>query len=118
MKWLILVFGIAANASASVLIKMAMMPPRRFPSLAEPMAALSNWPFWLGVGLYGTAFMLYAAALARLPLNVAHPVLTAGAVAAVAAMSVLVFREPFHWTTGAGIALVIAGVALITARVA
>ena len=118
MKWLILVLGIAANASASVLVKMAMMPPRRFPSLADPLAALSNWPFWLGLGLYGGAFLLYAAALARLPLNVAHPVLTSGAVATVALFSVLFFREAFHWTTGAGILLVIAGVALITARVA
>ena len=118
MKWLILVLGIAANASASVLIKMAMMPPRRFPSLADPLAALSNWPFWLGLGLYGGAFLLYAAALARLALNVAHPALTSGAVATVALSSVLIFREPFHWTTGAGILLVIAGVALITARVA
>ena len=118
MKWLILVLGIAANASASVLVKMAMMPPRKFPTLSEPMAAFSNWPFWLGLGLYGAAFLLYAAALARLPLNVAHPVLTTGAVAAVALLSVLIFREPFHWTTAAGILLVIAGVALITVRVA
>ncbi len=118
MKWLILIIGIAANASASVLVKMAMMPPRKFPSLSAPWAALSNWPFWVGLGLYGAAFLLYAAALARLPLNVAHPVLTSGAVAAVALLSVLVFKEPFHWTTGAGILLVIAGVALITARVA
>ena len=118
MKWLILVLGIAANASASVLVKMAMMPPRKFPSLSEPMAALSNWPFWLGLGLYGAAFLLYAAALARLPLNVAHPVLTTGAVAAVALLSVMIFREPFYWTTAAGILLVIAGVALITVRVA
>jgi len=118
MKWLILILGIASNASASVLVKMAMMPPRKFPSISAPMAALSNWPFWLGLGLYGAAFLLYAAALARLPLNVAHPVLTAGAVATVALCSVVVFREPFHWTTAAGIVLVIAGVALITARVA
>ena len=117
MKWLVLVLGILSNASASLLVKMAMMPPRKFPSLADPMAALSNWPFWLGLGLYGAAFLLYAAALARLPLNVAHPVLTAGAVASVALASVLVLREPFHWTTGAGVVLVIAGVALITARV-
>jgi small multidrug resistance pump len=118
MKWLILILGIASNASASVLIKIAMMPPRKFPSLSEPMSALNNWPFWLGLGLYGVAFLLYAAALARLPLNVAHPVLTAGAVATVALCSVLIFREPFHWTTVVGIVLVIAGVALITARVA
>lgn len=118
MKWLILILGIASNASASVLVKMAMMPPRKFPSPSDPVATLSNWPFWLGLGLYGVAFLLYAAALARLPLNVAHPVLTAGAVATVALCSVVIFREPFHWTTGAGIFLVIAGVALITARVA
>ena len=118
VKWLILILGILSNASASVLVKMAMMPPRKFPSFGDPMAALTNWPFWLGLGLYGAAFLLYAAALARLPLNVAHPVLTAGAVAAVALSSVIFFREPFHWTTVVGIVLVIAGVGLITARVA
>ena len=118
MKWLILVLGIVANASASVLVKMAMLPPRKFPSLSEPLEALSNWPFWLGLGLYGSAFLLYAAALARFPLNVAHPVLTSGAVATVALFSVLIFGEPFHWTTGVGILLVISGVVLITARIA
>lgn len=118
MKWLILILGIASNASASVLVKIAMMPPRKFPTISDPVAALSNWPFWLGLGLYGAAFLLYAAALARLPLNVAHPILTSGAVATVALCSLLIFREPFHWTTIAGILLVVAGVALITVRVA
>lgn len=118
MKWLILVLGIAANASASVLIKMAMVPPRQFPSLRDPAAAISNWPFWLGLGLYGTAFLLYAAALARFPLNVAHPVLTSGAIAAVALLSVVIFKEPMPWTTGVGIVMVIGGVLLITARIA
>ena len=117
MKWLILVLGIAFNAFASVLVKMAMMPPRKFPSLSEPMAALNNWPFFLGLVLYGGAFLLYAAALARLPLNVAHPILTSGALATVALFSIFLFREPFHWTTAAGILLVIVGVALITARI-
>ncbi|WP_431274088.1 DMT family transporter [Variovorax ureilyticus] len=117
MKWLILLLGIASNASASVLVKLAMLPPRKFPSLSEPLQALANWPFWLGLGLYGMAFVLYAAALARLPLNVAHPILTAGAIAAVASASAIFFREPFYWTTILGILLVISGVALITARV-
>ena len=118
MKWLILLLGILSNASASVLVKMAMMPPRKFPSLAEPIAAMTNWPFWLGLGLYGSAFLLYAAALAKLPLNVAHPILTSGAIATVALFSILFFREPFHWTTVAGIILVVIGVSFITVRVA
>ncbi|MDO9537604.1 MAG: SMR family transporter [Thermoplasmata archaeon] len=117
MKWLILILGIASNASASVLVKMAMMPPRKLPSLSDPTGALSNWPFWLGLVLYGAAFLLYAAALARLPLNIAHPLLTAGAVATVAICSFLIFREPFYWTTVAGILLVITGVVLITVRI-
>ena len=118
MKWLILLIGILSNASASVLVKMAMMPPREFPSFKDPAAAFSNWPFWLGLSLYGAAFLLYAAALAKLPLNVAHPVLTAGAIAAVALSSAMIFREPFYWTTIAGIVLVMVGVALITVHVA
>ena len=117
MKWIILILGIAANASASILVKLALMPPRKFPSLGDPIAALTNWPFWLGIILYGGAFLLYSAALARLPLNVAHPVLTSGAVATVALLSVLIFREPFHWTTGTGIVLVITGVVFIAYRV-
>lgn len=114
MKWLILISGIASNACASVLIKLAMLAPRKFPSLQDPMAALTNWPFWLGLAMYGGAFLLYAAALSRLPLNIAHPVLTSGAIATVALSSVLVFQEPFQWTTGVGIGLIIAGVALLT----
>ena len=118
MKWLILILGIASNASASVLVKLAMMPPRKFPGLDDSIkSVVSNWPFWLGLVLYGTAFLLYAAALARLPLNIAHPVLTSGAVATVALCSFVIFREPFYWSTVVGIVLVIAGVALITLRV-
>ena len=117
MHWLILVLGIFSNAFASVLIKLAITEPRRLPSLTEPMAALANWPFWLGLFLYGGTFLLYTAALAKFPLNVAHPVLTTGAVAMVAILSNLMFREPIYWTTGLGIILVIFGVALITARV-
>ena len=118
MRWIILMLGIAANASASVLIKLAMIPPRQFPAFSDPRAAIGNWPFWLGLGLYGAAFVLYAAALARLPLNVAHPVLTAGAVASVAVLSVLIFGEQLHWTRIVGILMVLGGVLLITARVA
>jgi len=114
MKWLILILGILSNASASVLIKMAMIYPRKFPSLQYPMEALRNWPFWLGLFLYGVAFLLYAAALARLPLNVAHPILTSGAIAVVAVCSLLIFKETFYWNTIVGILCITIGVVLIT----
>mgnify|MGYP003690257713 CR=1 FL=1 len=49
MHWLILVLGVCANAFASVLIKVAVTEPREFPTLTDPMTALTNWPFWLGL---------------------------------------------------------------------
>ncbi len=116
MKWFIVILGIACNAAASVLIKIAITPPRQLPSLSDPFAVLTNWPLILGLTLYGGAFLFYALALTKLPLNMVHPVMTSGAIAVVAVLSVLIFQERFPWTTGAGIALVVAGIALITSR--
>jgi small multidrug resistance pump len=98
------------------LVKLAMTPPREFPSFSNLNGAAHNWPFWAGLGLYGIAFLLYAAALARLPLNVAHPILTTGAIAVVSLLSVVIFREQLYWTTGLGIIFVVIGVALISFR--
>lgn len=117
MKWIILVLGVLANASASILIKISMTPPRKFPSFSDPLATLSNWPFWVGLILYGAAFLLYAASLARLPLNIAHPILTSGAVAAVSLSSIIILNEPFRWSTGLGVLLIITGVVLITGQI-
>jgi multidrug transporter EmrE-like cation transporter len=32
-------------------------------------------------------------------------------------LSIVIFREPFYWTTAVGVFLVLAGVVMITARV-
>lgn len=113
MKWLVLLLGILFNASASIAVKFATMSPRRLPTLADPWVVFTNAPLWIGAVLYGAAFLLYAFALAKLPLNVVHPVLTAGAITVVAICSALLFREPFPWSTRLGILLVVAGVTLI-----
>lgn len=114
MRWVILVLGIVSNASASLLIKLATMPPRSIPTLADPSGLFRNWPLCVGLVLYGATFLLYVAALARFPLNVAHPILTSGAIVAVALVSAFILREPIPLTTWAGVALVAAGVALIS----
>lgn len=116
MKWLVLFLGIMCNASASVLVKFALMPPREFPSLSNLRALLTNWPIFLGLALYGTAFFLYTAALAKLPLNIAHPVLTAGGIFVVALCSFFIFNEPFYWSTLLGLFFVITGVILISTQ--
>lgn len=114
MKWVILLAGIAANASASILIKVAVTQPRTMPSLSDINAALHNWPFWLGLFFYGLALLLYTAALAKLPLNIAHPILTSGAITSVAVASYFFFKEEISTATLTGIGFVIVGVILIS----
>lgn len=116
LGWLILLLGIISNAAASTLVKLASSPPRRLPSLSDPSLALTNWPLALGLALYGLSFVLYAAALSRLPLSVAHPIMTAGAVGLVALASILL-GERIHLSTFAGLVLVVAGVVLISWRI-
>lgn len=117
MNWLILLLGILTNAAASILIKISVIPPRKFPSLNEPWEALTNIPLWLGLFCYGMAFLLYVMALARFPLNIAHPILTSGAISTVALASMLFFKEQFYWTTLLGILFIILGVILIASRI-
>ncbi len=116
MKWGLLITAILANAVASVLIKKAMTAPFSFPALSDPVSALKNWPFWLGLILYGATFLLYAAALHRLPLNVVHPVMTSGTIALVAIMAAVFFKESMPLSTIAGIGLVMVGVVCITLK--
>ena len=55
------------------------------------MGTLLNWRLIVSLGCYGLAFLAYAAAVARMPLNIAHPVSTAGAIVLVGMLSWLVF---------------------------
>ena len=117
MSWFILFLGVCSNAVASILIKLAVTEPRALPTVSEPISVITNWQLWFGLFLYGATFLFYALALTKLPLHIAHPVLTSGAVAMVAVVSLLIFKESFYWTTVLGITLIIVGVALIAFEV-
>lgn len=110
MTWLLVAVGVVANAAASVLVKLSSNGPL---TLADPWALATNWRLWLAAASYGVAFLAYAAAVTRLPLNVAHPVSTAGAIVLVGLCSALLIREaftPLHWL---GYALLLAGILVL-----
>lgn len=113
ITFLLVVLGIVSNAVASVMIKYAMLPERKF-SISEPLSIILNIPLWTGLMFYGIAFVLYALTLQRLPLNVTHPVLTCGAISMVAVLSVILFGESFTVQKIAGVVLVAVGVILIS----
>lgn len=108
LKWIIVIAGVLCNAAASIAAKTA--PPI---SLAAPLSNLANWRLLLAVGLYGGAFLLYTAALQQLPLNVAHPVSTAGAIVLVGLASALLFGEAFTPLRAGGYLLLFAGICLL-----
>jgi len=112
MKWLLIVFGIAANAGASVLVKLASQAPAAAPG-SSPLRLLLNPLLIAAVASYGLAFVLYSVSLTKFPLNVAHPVTTAGAIVAVGLTSLYGFREPMPAATMLGYGLLLAGILFI-----
>jgi small multidrug resistance pump len=114
MSWLILVISIAANAGASMSVKVGMGQLHDGPDRLRA-AALNPWLI-IGVALYGVAFITYALALRLFPLNLAHPVLTAGAIAVVAAGSVVWFGETLPYSALLGLLFILCGVTLISWR--
>ncbi|WP_318495616.1 DMT family transporter [Photobacterium leiognathi] len=115
MKWVILILGILSNASASTLIKVAMVEKEKN-NFFNPYEIITNLPLISGVILYGIAFVLYAIALSKLPLNIAHPILTSGSIAIVAIASVVFFGEKLSLINIGGIILIMLGVGALTIR--
>jgi len=113
MKYIIIILGIFSNALASSLIKYATTYPRSFHT---PMEVIKNWYLLLGIIFYGLAFVLYVLALEKFPLNVAHPILTSGAIALVSIFSIVFFNEPFTYKTFIGFFLIIGGVFFLTIK--
>ena len=114
MQWLLLIFGILSNASASILIKAAVSNASTPIQLSKPLSIIGNIPLISGISLYGLAFVLYIIALTYLPLNIAHPILTSGSIALVAIASVLFFGETLTFINFIGIILITIGVVALT----
>jgi multidrug transporter EmrE-like cation transporter len=114
VKWLLIVFGSAANAAASILVKYnaygAGGTKSIFHGWINPVIALA-------VASYGLAFVLYSLALARLPLNVAHPIMTVGAIVVVGLFSFSLFKEPVSARVLIGYAMLLGGIMLLSSGI-
>ena len=77
------------------------------------IAQLLDWRTMLGLALYGGAAFLYIVALRRIPMSVALPC-TAISYIAAALIGHFGFHEPLTLLHGAALALICAGVVLLT----
>ena len=119
MTWVLILTGVGLNAAAQLLLKVASRPLAHFSdfglqTLRDSMAVLStSGPFWAGMLCYGTSVCVWLAALSKAPVSTAYPMLSLGYIV-VAAVSVLWLGETLSPAKVAGIALIYAGVVLVS----
>ena len=114
MKYLILIAGIFSNSVASFLLKLGVSSIDNKSLSGLVFSYLTNVYFVFGGVLYLLAFLLYILALKSFPLNIAHPVLTAGAIGTVSLLSILFLGESFGWKNVIGLIFIISGVIILS----
>ena len=119
ITWAMILTGVGLNAAAQLLLKVAARPLAHFSqfdggTLADSALILSkSVPFWAGMVCYGVSVCVWLAALSKAPVSTAYPMLSLGYVA-VAAVSVLWLGESMGPAKVLGIALICAGVVLVS----
>jgi small multidrug resistance pump len=112
--YLVLFLGILTNAGASILIKYATQLVDLTVSKSVLTGAIVSVPFWLGVFSYGLSLLFYTLALSKLSLNLAHPIMTAGALITVATFATILFGESTSVYTIFGVLIVIVGLIVLS----
>jgi multidrug transporter EmrE-like cation transporter len=111
--------GVGLNAAAQLLLKVATRPLSHFTqfnadSLGSSLVILCrSAPFWAGMVCYAASVCVWLAALSKAPVSTAYPMLSLGYVV-VAAVSVMWLGESMTPAKVFGIALICAGVVLVS----
>lgn len=107
LTWALAAAAIACNAAAQVLVK------RAAPASALPLQQWLDPLLAASLLLYGFAFVFTALVYARLPLSLISPLMAGAIFVVVAFVGAQVFGETLGPSRLAGIALVLAGIALL-----
>ena len=119
ITWILILSGVALNAAAQLLLKLATRPLAHFSDLSPDTLGSSvailarSPPFWTGMLCYAASVCVWVAALSKAPVSTAYPMLSLGYVV-VAAVSVLWLGESMPPAKVLGIALICAGVILVS----
>jgi multidrug transporter EmrE-like cation transporter len=119
ITWTLILTGVALNAAAQLLLKVATQPLGHFSEfnagiLSSSVTILFKSPsFWAGMVCYGASLCVWLAALSKAPVSTAYPMLSLGYVV-VAIVSVTWLGETLSPAKMLGIALICAGVVLVS----
>lgn len=119
MTWALILTGVALNAAAQLLLKLATRPLAQFTDASlttltsAALLLAKSLPFWVGMLCYGSSLCVWLAALSKAPVSVAYPMLSLGYIV-VAAVAVGWLGETLTPAKILGIALICAGVVLVS----
>jgi small multidrug resistance pump len=116
MGYLFLFIALTLNATANVLLKTGAA---RLGDLTQPGLfgrLLTDYHLLAGVALFALNVGFYVAALTRLNLSVAYPIMVAGGIVIVVSASIVLLREPVTLAQAVGLALLVLGIGLIGHR--
>jgi multidrug transporter EmrE-like cation transporter len=119
ITWVLILTGVGLNAAAQLLLKVATRPLAHVSEFSTDtlgtsvVILLKSLPFWTGMVCYAASVCVWLAALAKAPVSTAYPMLSLGYVV-VAAVSVIWLGEGMPPAKVLGIALICAGVILVS----
>jgi multidrug transporter EmrE-like cation transporter len=119
ITWVLILTGVGLNAAAQLLLKVATRPLAHFSEFTSDTLGSSlvilfkSVPFWTGMVCYAASVCVWLAALSKAPVSTAYPMLSLGYVV-VAAVSVTWLGESMAPAKVLGIALICAGVILVS----
>ncbi len=119
VTWVLILTGVGLNAAAQLLLKVATRPLAQFSdfglqTLRSSLVSLgTSLPFWVGMVCYAASVCVWLAALSKAPVSTAYPMLSLGYIV-VAAISVLWLGETLSPAKVMGVALICAGVLLVS----
>jgi multidrug transporter EmrE-like cation transporter len=119
VTWVLILTGVGLNAAAQLLLKVATKPLAHFTVFNTDILVssvgilLRSPPFWTGMMCYAASVCVWVAALSKAPVSTAYPMLSLGYVV-VAAISVAWLGETLTPAKMLGIALICAGVVLVS----
>jgi len=119
ITWALILTGVGLNAAAQLLLKVATRPLGHFTVFnfdtlnSSILILFKSFPFWAGMLCYAASICVWLGALSKAPVSTAYPMLSLGYVV-VAFASVLWLGESMSMPKVLGIALICAGVVLVS----
>jgi undecaprenyl phosphate-alpha-L-ara4N flippase subunit ArnE len=107
--WLMLALTVLCNVAGNLLVKQFSVT-REIRSVWDYLAL----PFVLGIAAFGIGVIFYGRALKDIPIVLAYPIQVGACILVIALFAVAVFGERIGASDAIGIALIVAGVGLLS----